>query len=450
MKKSIFKLIPVLLILLALCASVIWTYSSYHTKTVTIPYILDGVIIILLFVVLLYSNKPKKPKKYQNYENWITEGTVDKNNRLNINIFTLEDLVKLAMDLDKRVIHDPKLGKYYAFAEDIAYIYDPNYVTMMVDNKQQIGKLLLERGLIRPEQLEIGLYYQKRIGSRLGDSLIALGFIDETILYSTLAAQQKIAYYELDPRMEITDTGWLATMSINKARALQVLPIGSRDDGKLVIACGESALTGITTALQEMFGTEIYIVAARPSHIYEILERIENKIQEEKEKDSYAELLKQHKVEPYERLSENEYVQFMSSYFKGKLDTALFIKAIGLLSPIHLAQAQDQEALINLITSKNLISGEIMNLINALSKLVKKLDTESRQNKTIPELLDMLREAYYITNEAADWICKEAEKQKKPLGQMLESNLLVSGQTIESTLMVQDTLKKLLYKAKIY
>jgi hypothetical protein len=450
MKKNYLKLIPVLLILLALCASVIWTYNNLDTEAVTISYIADILIITMLFIVLFYNNKVKRPRKYHNYQDWITEGTVEKNNRLNINIFSLEDLVKLAIDLDKRVIHDTKLDKYYTFAEDIAYIYDPSYVTMMVDNKQQIGKLLLDRGLIRPEQLEIGLYYQKRIGSRLGDSLIALGFIDETTLYSTLAAQQRIAYYELDAKMEITDTGWLGAMSVNKARALQVLPVGRREDGKLVIACGESALTGITTALQEMFGKDIYIVAVRPSRIYEILERIEIKIQEEKEKDSYAELLKQRGVEPYERLSENEYIQFMNSYFAGKLDMPLFIKAIGLVSPIHFAEARDQESLIGLITSKNLISGEIMNLINSLRKLVKKLDASARQNKVIPELLDMLKEAYYITDEAADWISKEAEKQKKPLGQMMENNYLVSGQTIGNALMVLGTLKKTLYKAKIY
>jgi hypothetical protein len=98
MKKNIFKLIPVLLILLALCASVIWTYNAIHTETVTISYIADAIIIIMLFVVLIYNNRGKEPKKYHNYEDWITEGTVEKNNRLNINIFSLEDLVKLALD----------------------------------------------------------------------------------------------------------------------------------------------------------------------------------------------------------------------------------------------------------------------------------------------------------------------------------------------------------------
>ena len=89
----------------------------------------------------------------------------------------------------------------------MTYIHDPGLTNPFIDNKQQLGKILIDRGLIQPEQLETGLYYQKRIGCRLGESLIALGFIDETILYSTLAAQQKIAYYELDTKKEITEIG---------------------------------------------------------------------------------------------------------------------------------------------------------------------------------------------------------------------------------------------------
>jgi hypothetical protein len=109
MKKNHVKLISVIAILLALSVSVIWTYNNIHTQTITVSYIADAIIIIMLFITLLYNYRVKSTiKNNDNYQDWITEGSVDKNDRLNINVFSLEDLIKLAMDLDKRVIHDPK------------------------------------------------------------------------------------------------------------------------------------------------------------------------------------------------------------------------------------------------------------------------------------------------------------------------------------------------------
>jgi hypothetical protein len=217
-----------------------------------------------------------------------------------------------------------------------------------------------------------------------------------------------------------------------------------------VVACGESAMTGIATALQEMFGNEIYIVAARPSHIFDILERIELQVQEEKEKNSFAELARQRKTEPNDRLSESEWLQFMNSYSKGRFDTDLFIKATGLVNPVRFSQIPDKDIVTEWLTGKNLIGGEFLNLINALGKSVKKQDQESRQKKVLPRLQELLLEAYYITPEAADWALKEADAQKKPFEQTLVGNYLVTAQTIANTEFISDTFRKIIYRAKVF
>jgi len=445
------KIIYMVVILIVIIASGLWAFDSRNIQTLVVSYVIDAVLFALLvLIVFKQSNKTKININPQDYKEWISEGSVEKNNRLNINIFTLDDLVRLAIDADKRVIHDSKLRKYYVFMEDVTYVHDHVFVNQIMENKQQIGKILLENGVIAPEHIDTGLYYQKRVGNRLGDSLVALGFIDETILYSTLAVQQKMAYYELDTKMELQDTSWLSIMSTSKARALQVLPLGRRDDGKLVIACGESAWSGIATALQEIFGPNIYIVAARPSHIYDILERIEEKEETDKIKNSFAELLKERKVEPYERLSAEEAEQFGKSYLKGKLDIYLFIKAFGLANQNLLAQIPDKEAIISWLTSKNILSGEITNMIIALSKVIKKQDAKARQDKVMPSMLDLLMEAHYITSEAVDWINIEVKEKKKPLNELLVSNYLVAQETIEHADIVINALKKITVRAKIF
>jgi len=447
------KIRPIYIILLfvLVIASGIYTYNNLHIGSLILFYIIDAIILVLLLLIMLGVIGNKKIKvTHDDYQHWITEGSVEKNNRLVINIFTLDDLVQLAIDSDKRVIHDPKQGKYFVFAEDVAYVFDPAYVNGVKDNRNQIGRILLDKGIIQTEQLETGLYYQKRVGSRLGDSLIALGFIDEAILSSILAAQQNMAFYELDENKEIEDTSWLSIMSTSRARALQVLPLGHRSDGKLVIACGETALKGLNDALQEIFGKEIYLVAARPSHIIKILENLEKKEQKMKQVSSYQEFLRERKAESLERLTDDESEHFIKSYLKGKLDMFLFIKACGMAHPSILTQVPDPELIINFLIGKGNLSGETTNLITALGRLVKKQDNKSRQEKIIPGILDLLIEAFYITPEAAEWAKSEADAQSKQLRTLLEENYLVSSETVEQAAFILKAFKNLVSEVKVY
>jgi hypothetical protein len=90
------------------------------------------VVLILIFGVLLYillvkkkMEKPKVSLENRRFREWITEGSVDIQDRFRIHILNLEGLVDLAIDLDSRVIHDSKIDQYYVFAEDMVYCYDP-------------------------------------------------------------------------------------------------------------------------------------------------------------------------------------------------------------------------------------------------------------------------------------------------------------------------------------
>jgi hypothetical protein len=410
-------------------------------------YFVDILIILLLLILILSKNpKSKKSIDHSNYMEWITDGRVDHCSKFSVGITSLEDLVKLAVDMNSRVIHDAKLGKYFVLTENMTYIHDPSLINT-IDNKQQLGKILIERGMLLPEQLETGLYYQKRIGCKLGESLIALGFIDETILYSTLAAQQKISYYELDVKKDLIDTSWLNKLSINKAKALQALPMGNRVDGKLVVACGETVKPGIAVALKEALGTEIYIVAARPLKIQQILDKIEK---EERQKSGYAQLRREHKLEAYERLSDKEWEGFKNEYYSGTLNTYLFIKATGMVDQIQMDKAPNHEIIISWLLARGLINGQFVNLLKTLEKLVSNQDKMSRQQKSIPQMLDLLKEAYYLTEETKNWIDTENKQTKVPISLLLDANHLVSPDTVEYADRILDTLKTLLNKTNIF
>jgi hypothetical protein len=53
----------------------------------------------------------------------------------------------------------------------------------------RLGELLIERGALSPEQLELALEEQRRRGDRLGHALVALGFVSEAELMATLLEQ---------------------------------------------------------------------------------------------------------------------------------------------------------------------------------------------------------------------------------------------------------------------
>ena len=63
--------------------------------------------------------------------------------------------------------------------------------------KKKIGQQLLEKGLISADQLEIALTEQKKHGRLLGEQLVGLGFVSESIMRDVLSQVFIIASVEL-------------------------------------------------------------------------------------------------------------------------------------------------------------------------------------------------------------------------------------------------------------
>lgn len=448
MNRNQLKVLYIVIGLLSLTASITWTYKSFQSNTVTITYMVDAMVIIFLVILLIRgNNRTKLAADHTNYLEWITDGNIESCSKLSVSIISLEDLVRLAVDLNKRVIHDSRLGKYFVLAEDMTYIHDPGMRNPWNENKLQLGRLLIERGLIQAEQLETGLYYQKRIGCKLGESLLALGFIDETTLYCTLAAQQGLPYYELDSRTEYKDTAWTSRMSVNKAKAMQVFPLGYRSDSRLVIACGDASKPGVTAALEELFGEDIYIVAARPSRIYELLNKADAAL---KEQEGYAQLTQERRTEAYERLTDKEWEQFTTAYYGGRMDSYLFIKALGLVDPLILAQVPNKEIIISWLIGKGLMNGQLTNLIKSCERIVGRQSRETRQLREIPGMVELLKEAHYINSREADWAANKAEQVGWSINQILVEDYLATADTVDSAMLVLNSLRGILNRAKIY
>lgn len=389
----------------------------YKIRTHIVLFTIDAILALLLIILLIASNisKTRIEIERHRFKEWITEGSVELQDRLPIKILKLQGLVDLAIDLDKRVIFDPSINKYFILDENLAYIYDPEHSHSILGNKTKLGKILLESRLLQSEQLELGLHYQKLTGMRLGESLVALGLIDEATLYSALAAQQKINYYEPDVNNEFVDVSWLETMSIIKARALMSLPLGKNSEGKLVIACAEPTSEGIKNALHELFGKDIIIVATKPTSVLKGLERIE--------KQQRRALINSFQEANAALLTTDEKNHFISSYVHGKLIDELLLKAAGLSETVN---------------------KEMTSLLKGLDKAVEAMEHADRQKGKLPDMLEVLIHANYLNSDTVMWITHESSLQGVSVKLLLKMNYLASVGTISIIEQLLSTLEIIL------
>ena len=91
---------------------------------------------------------------------------------------------------------------------------------------------MLAQGLITPERLEKGLEYQVETGSRLGDALIALGFLTEEQLASALATQRGLELLDLTQIYPNPAAVNLLTEKFIRTR--QVIPVDFRGNSLLL------------------------------------------------------------------------------------------------------------------------------------------------------------------------------------------------------------------------
>jgi type IV pilus assembly protein PilB len=67
-----------------------------------------------------------------------------------------------------------------------------------MDEKVQLGQMLVESQLLTPEQLKMAVDFQKSVGGKLGAIIVKLGFIEDQTLTNFIARQQGIPVVNLD------------------------------------------------------------------------------------------------------------------------------------------------------------------------------------------------------------------------------------------------------------
>jgi type IV pilus assembly protein PilB len=136
--------------------------------------------------------------------------------------------------------------------------------------RNQLGTLLLERGLVTQEQLDSALEEQRQSRKSLGRVLIDAGVVSEGDLVSTLAARIglefiDLAEYSIDPSA-------VGLISDSLARRFQAVPIGWEND-RLVVAMADPSNVVAVDDIRTITGAEVRTVVSTRGAILEAIEK---------------------------------------------------------------------------------------------------------------------------------------------------------------------------------
>jgi type IV pilus assembly protein PilB len=135
-----------------------------------------------------------------------------------------------------------------------------------VENKMQLGQLLLARGVVTNEQIEQALAEQKEKGHRklLGELLVEMGYCTENQIASALAEGYGVPYAQVTPK--ICDTKAIEILPREFLEEYVVLPLFKVHD-VLTVAVSEPTNVFLIDEIERISGCKVQIVCSTSKDI---------------------------------------------------------------------------------------------------------------------------------------------------------------------------------------
>lgn len=136
--------------------------------------------------------------------------------------------------------------------------------------QQQLGALLVQRGLMTEAALLLALQEQARTGQSLGRLLIDSSLVSETDLVKTLASQLGLSFVDLSDYP--VDTAAVMLVSDTLSRRNLALPIGWEGD-RLVVAMADPSNVFAIDDIRHVTGRDVKAVVATRASIQSALDK---------------------------------------------------------------------------------------------------------------------------------------------------------------------------------
>jgi type IV pilus assembly protein PilB len=140
-----------------------------------------------------------------------------------------------------------------------------------VENKMQLGQLLLARGVVTNEQIEQALTEQREKGHRklLGELLVEMGYCTENQIASALAEGYGVPYAQVGPK--ICDTKAIEILPREFLEEHAVLPLFKVHD-VLTVAVNEPTNVFLIDEIERISGCKVQIVCSTTKDIKSTLQ----------------------------------------------------------------------------------------------------------------------------------------------------------------------------------
>ena len=136
---------------------------------------------------------------------------------------------------------------------------------------RELGALLLEAGVLSPEQLELALDDVRFSGSRLGEVLVQRGWTSSRAIAESLADQAGLAFVDL-AQLEVDPT---AAMLLPEkfARSFVALPVSFLDDTTVLVAVADPTNVVTSDDLHLVLGLEFELAVADAGELVDAIGR---------------------------------------------------------------------------------------------------------------------------------------------------------------------------------
>jgi type IV pilus assembly protein PilB len=136
---------------------------------------------------------------------------------------------------------------------------------------KQLGDILLEGGLVTPDQLQQAIDEQQRVGKALGRVLVELGLVTESQLVASVAQQIGLPFVDLTDYP--IDPSAVSLVSDAVSRRHSALPI-AHEDGRLVVAMADPANVFAMDDIRSITGLEVKPVVATKADVIAAINRV--------------------------------------------------------------------------------------------------------------------------------------------------------------------------------
>ncbi|MHA6492105.1 GspE/PulE family protein [Pseudomonas borbori] len=138
-------------------------------------------------------------------------------------------------------------------------------------NKLRLGDLLIQAGLLSDLQLQQALQEQKRSGSKLGRTVVDLGFVDEVRLLTALSEQLKIPFIDL--KHFKFDNALVQTLPEAVARRFRVIVL-SREDGGLRVGMSDPLDLFALDEMERILKARVHPAVVREAELLATLDTV--------------------------------------------------------------------------------------------------------------------------------------------------------------------------------